>query len=106
MSMQPMNAERYEFDAADRIRRAMRIADVGVTELARALDVNRNTVGNWINGHTIPRRRDLMAIAMRTGFPLAWLETGEAPNGETPPTGGGVSGGSLPGLDSNQEPAG
>ncbi|MEX0158206.1 helix-turn-helix transcriptional regulator [Microbacterium sp. LMI11-1-1.1] len=102
MSMQPMNAERYEFDAADRIRRAMRVADVGVTELAKALDVNRNTVGNWINGHTIPRRRDLMAIAMRTGFPLAWLETGEAPHDGGTSPGGGL----LPGLDSNQEPAG
>ncbi|WP_373557869.1 helix-turn-helix domain-containing protein [Microbacterium sp. SZ1] len=82
-----MNAERFEFDQADRIRRAMRVAGVGVTDLADALQVNRNTVGNWINGHNAPRRRDLMAIAMRTGFPLSWLETGETPGNPVGPAG-------------------
>lgn len=89
--MQSAHDQRFEFDAADRIRRALRVSGVSVQELADALEVNRNTVGNWINGHTTPRRRDLMAIAMRTGFPHKWLETGEVPHdGGTPgvpPTG-------------------
>ena len=79
MTMELHNATVFEFDQADRIRRAMRVSGVGVSELATALDVNRNTIGNWINGHTTPRRRDLMAIATCTGFPYTWLETGEAP---------------------------
>ena len=67
------------FDKADRIRRAMRVSGIGVMELAEALQVSRNSIGNWINGHNEPRRRDLMAIALRTGFPYQWLETGTVP---------------------------
>jgi transcriptional regulator with XRE-family HTH domain len=91
--------ERFEWDLADRLRRALRIADVSVQDMASYLEVSRNTVGSWINGRTRPRRRDLRLIALRTGFPLEWLETGKAltANGE---------GLRLPDLDSNQEPAG
>ncbi|MBZ4486265.1 helix-turn-helix domain-containing protein [Microbacterium sp. cx-55] len=100
MSMQlERNPNDFQFDRADRIRRAMRVSGLGTGDLADALEVSRNTVTNWISGRTAPRPRDLKAIALRTGFPFAWLETGEAPHdGGTP--------GKLPGLDSNQEPIG
>lgn len=79
------------FDKADRMRRALRVAEVGVGEMADYLEVSRNTVTAWINGRNEPRRRDLAAFALRTGVPVVWLETGEAPhNGGAPgvpPTG-------------------
>ena len=75
----PNYDQRLEFDLADRLRRALRVADVGVQEMAQELEVHATTVGNWINGRTIPRRRDLRLFAMKTGFPLEWLETGKAP---------------------------
>ena len=78
--MQLQHDARLEFDRADRIRRAMRVSGVSVAEMAETLEVSRNTISNWINGHTAPRPRDLRALALRTGFPFEWLETGEAPH--------------------------
>ncbi|WP_353809653.1 helix-turn-helix domain-containing protein [Agromyces sp. SYSU T00194] len=84
MSMHLATDPRFEFDLADRIRRALRVSGVGVGEMADELEVSRNTVSNWINGRNAPRRRDLRVIAMRTGMPLEWLENGEAPRPEDP----------------------
>ena len=106
MSMNPVTDPRFELDLADRMTKAVRHSGLGVQELADRIQVSRNAVSSWINGRHKPRRRDLAAFALATGYPVSWLETGQAGNGETPPGGGGVSGGSLPGLDSNQEPAG
>ena len=78
--MQLERDERLEFDRSDRIRRALRVSGVSVQEMADHLEVSRNTVSNWINGHSSPRPRDLRALALRTGFPFSWLETGEAPH--------------------------
>lgn len=77
MSMQPISHdERFEFDKADRLRRAMRVSGVGVSEMAEHLEVSSNTIGNWISGRATPRKRDMRAFALRTGFPIEWLETG------------------------------
>ena len=74
-----------EFDQADRLRRALRISDVGVQEMARELGVERNTVSRYINGHTRAGRATLLVWAMKTGVPIEWLETGTVPmNGESP----------------------
>jgi len=62
-----------DFDEADRIRKAMRVRDIGVQELADELDVNRNTIGNWINGRITPSVQTLYAIAAVTGVPFEWL---------------------------------
>lgn len=78
--MQPHVDDRFAFDKSDRIRRAMRVSGLNVQDLADALEVNRNTIGNWINGHTSPRPRDLKQIALRTGFPYSWLESGTEPS--------------------------
>lgn len=73
---------RFEFDQADRLRRALRVSGIAVNDMADYLQISRNTVTAWINGRNKPRRRDLAAFALRTGFPLSWLETGMAPVSE------------------------
>jgi len=60
----------------DRMRIALRHANVGVSEMADYLGVTRQTVGNWINGHVKPSRQSLLLWALRTGVPLEWIETG------------------------------
>lgn len=72
-----------EWTLADRMRKSLDAAGLGVQEIADELGVTRGAVGKWINGHVEPRHPTLMAWAMRTGVSLAWLETGEAPPGGT-----------------------
>ena len=79
-----------EWDVADRLRKALRFADLGVGEMADYLGVSRNTVGRYINGHARADRRTLRLWALRCGVPLGWLQTGET----------------LPRMDSNHQPAG
>lgn len=79
MSMQIAGDERLHFDMADRLRRALRVSDVSVQQMADFLDVTRGSVGNWINGRVQPDVRTLRLFALRTGFPLAWLVSGEEP---------------------------
>ena len=69
------------FDKADRMRRALRVSDVGVQEMADYLGVARNTVSTWINGRIVPNRQTMRLWALRTGVPLEWLETGDLPGG-------------------------
>ncbi|MCU1529161.1 MAG: hypothetical protein JWP75_2924 [Frondihabitans sp.] len=82
MSIAPNERPELAFDLADRMRKALRIADIGVAEMADYLDVSRNAAGSWINGRIKPKRQTLILWAMRTGVPLEWLT-----NGETPPAG-------------------
>lgn len=79
---QLLRAEDLEFDLSDRMRRAMRACGISRAEVAEELEVNPNSVSNWINGNTRPRRRDLRDFADLTGAPLEWLETGEPPTNE------------------------
>ena len=78
-----------EFDRADRMRKALRVSGMSVQEVADEIEVYRNTVGNWINGHTAPRPRDLRAFARVTKVPVSWLENGTLddvrPEGFEPP---------------------
>lgn len=86
MSMQPTADydPRLEFDQADRIRRALRIAGLPVSELADYLGVTRGTVSSWINGRISPSIQSLRLIALRTGVPYEWLRDGWAPWGSNP----------------------
>ncbi len=68
-----------EFDLADRIRKALRVSGLGVGVIAERLEVNRNTIGNWINGHIHPSVQSLYAIATLTGVPFEWLKNGDNP---------------------------
>ncbi|MGO3833998.1 MAG: helix-turn-helix domain-containing protein [Microbacteriaceae bacterium] len=72
-----INPAQLEFDFADRLRKALRVSDMGPGELADSIEVHRNTISNWINGHAAPRPRDIRAVAEQTGVPLEWLLTGE-----------------------------
>ena len=63
----------------DRMRMALRHADLGVQDIAERLGVARNTVSTWINGRVEPSRQTLMLWALMTEVSLGWLETGQAP---------------------------
>jgi transcriptional regulator with XRE-family HTH domain len=91
-----------EFDLADRMRKALRTAAVGSTEIADYLGVARATVSNWINGHVTPSKQTLRLWALRTGVSFDWLQTGENPHQLDADEGVAM----LPRLDSNQQPAG
>jgi transcriptional regulator with XRE-family HTH domain len=81
MSEQPADANGPEWDLADRLRKALREADVSVQEMAEYLEVSRNTVSSWINGHHRPRPSDLKQWALRCGVPYTWLVGGGDPSG-------------------------
>lgn len=66
-----------EFDLCDRLRKSLRVGQVGVNQMAGVLDVDRNTVSNYLGGRRKPSRSTLAMWAMATGVPFAWLETGE-----------------------------
>jgi len=59
--------------------------------MADYLEVDRNTVGNWINGKAWPRDRDLKQFALKTGFPVHWLLTGEFSHNGGGDDGGGIT---------------
>lgn len=79
------------WDLADRLRKTLRVSGVGIGEMAIELDISRNTVSNYVNGHTIPNRATLRVWALRTGVPLEWILTGETPD-SGPDTPGGQAG--------------
>ena len=75
-----MNNTTLDFDQADRMRRALRVSGVSVQDMADHLRVTRNTIGNWINGRSEPRPRDLTDFALKTGVPAKWITTGTKHN--------------------------
>lgn len=103
MTNAPAEGNVPEFDMADRLRKALRHADVGVQEIADYLGVSRNTVGAWINGRTPPATAFVRLWAMRTGVPFEWLQNGTSPHRGP---GEGLSQTVLPRMDSNHQPAG
>lgn len=80
MSLQTSTDPRFTLDFSDRLALAQRRCGLSVQELADRIEVHRNTVSAWINGRARPRTRDLKAYALATGYPVPWLETGEAPS--------------------------
>lgn len=69
----------FAWDLADRLRKSLRVAGIGVQEIAESLGVSRNTVSNWLNGRTAPGRDQLIVWCAYTGAPLQWLEQGTEP---------------------------
>ena len=65
------------WDLADRLRKSLREAGLGVQEMADYLGVSRGAVGNWINGRNRPSAPTLRLWAMRTGVSYRWLRKGE-----------------------------
>lgn len=80
MTMTNPSTAYLEWDLADRIRKAMRVRDMGSQELADALYVSRNTVSNWIGGRTHPDGPALLGLASVLDVPMEWLKTGKAPS--------------------------
>lgn len=72
------------WDTADRMRKALREADLGVQEMADYLGVARNTVSTWINGRIEPSMQTLRLWALRTGVSFEWLADIDTGSG-TPP---------------------
>lgn len=72
---------RLAFTLGDRLAKALAVANMSNQDMAEALDVSRNTVSNYINGNTHPKRLYLKEWAVRTGVPPEWLETGHVPHG-------------------------
>ena len=68
-----------QWDVADRLQKALRLAGMTAPEMARFLDVHRNTMNSWLNGKTAPNHRTLLLWSMKTGVPLPWLEGNETP---------------------------
>ena len=59
----------------ERLRRARVAAGLSVSELADELEVSRNSISRWENGHgERPRRALLLAYALRCSVPIEWLE--------------------------------
>jgi len=65
------------WDIADRLRKSLREADIGVQEMANYLQVARNTVSTWINGRIEPSAQTVRLWALRTGVPFEWLCHGD-----------------------------
>lgn len=66
-----------EWDLADRMRKTLRDSGLSVAEVAEYFGVNRNTIGNWINGHVVPDLTTQRLWALRFGVPLCWLVSGD-----------------------------
>lgn len=79
MSEQSSPTWSVEWDLADRLRKSLRLSGVGVQEMADHLEVNRNTVGTWINGHHAPSASALRLWSLRCGVPYGWLRDGSVP---------------------------
>ena len=77
------------FDLHDRLAKALRVAGMKPGDMARALGVHRNTIGNYLNGRTPVERRTLIAWSFATGVPLEWLEFGHSDSDDNGPDGGG-----------------
>lgn len=76
MTQAPTTEQVPQFDLADRMRKALRHADIGVQDMADYLEVSRNTVGTWINGRNKPSPQTVRLWALRCGVPFEWLRHG------------------------------
>lgn len=79
-----MNAQEQQLSVptwtlGDRMHKALRSADMGVSEMADYLGVARNTVSTWIHDKIRPSKQTLRLWSMRTGVSLTWIETGQCP---------------------------
>lgn len=74
---------------AMRLRIAREHAGLEQADLARLMDVNRNTISRAEVGASEPRRIVLKAWALATGVPLEWILTGAVKQENPSPDGGG-----------------
>lgn len=91
----PATGKWHQFGLPDRLRAAREGAGIDQRTFADITGISKATIYNYESGRTTPRRPQLIAWAMATGYDLEWLTTGGIPGHE-----------GLPRLDSNQEPSG
>lgn len=65
-----------QFDLADRMRKALREANIDVQDMAAYLGVSRTSVSSWINGRIRPSTQTQRLWALRCGVPYEWLSRG------------------------------
>lgn len=87
------------FTIGDRLRKAREVTGLDQATFAAEAGISKNTVSNAETGARRPSRLVVRAWAMRSGVPVEWLETGQAPAGEP-----GPDGGKYTPSDSNREP--
>lgn len=86
----------------DRLRKARAAAHLSQSDFEALTGISRRSISAYEGDERAPRRPQLIAWAMATGVPLAWLESGTTNPRQDGP-GGGVT---LPRLESNQQPSG
>ena len=99
MAQQPVEVPQW--DVADRMRKALREADISVQDMAEYLGVGRNTVSTWINGRIHPSVQTLRLWSLRCGVPYEWLTDEKSPRPAGPD--GGYRGRAR--RDSNPQPS-
>ncbi|WP_052062118.1 helix-turn-helix domain-containing protein [Rhodococcoides fascians] len=67
------------FDLADRLRKSLRVSGMSVQEMGDYLEITRETVGRYMNGHVRVPGPTLRVWAMVTGVPFEWLKDGTVP---------------------------
>ena len=65
-----------QFGLKHRLALALEVADIDRDQMAAELGVHKNTITNYMRGHTVPSRGVLIAWAFRCGVPFEWLLTG------------------------------
>ena len=71
-----------QWTLGDRLAKTLRDAKGGkisVQAMADYLGVDRNTISNYVHGRTVPPRSTLIVWALRTGWPLWWIEDPDSP---------------------------
>ncbi|WVX89106.1 immunity repressor [Gordonia phage Hibiscus] len=91
-----------EFDKADRLKKAISVSGVSMAAMADYLDIKRETLSRYVNGKAEAPVAYVRLIALRTGVPFEWIETGNTPAGPNGPDGGD---GECARRDSNPKPS-
>lgn len=64
-------------DLGDRLAKSLRVSGVSKQEMAAFLEVDRNTVGNWIAGRRHPSPANMRLWSQLTKVPYDWLRYGD-----------------------------
>lgn len=64
------------WDMADRLRKALRVANLSTGQMAEYLGMTPGTVSRYVNGHQTPQTQTLRLWAIRTNVPYEWLVNG------------------------------
>ena len=77
MSMYPDSGEIPDLTFGWRLRMAVETSGKSVQQVAEDLGVNRDTIRRWGHDVTRPKLGMIKQIALATGVPWTWLDSGE-----------------------------